>query len=139
MPSNDHIINQMAEDTRLAEALQFYGMGELAGAVERVAIEVLVAGLTASTVECLVVGHEPDQIGRPKICEFLRSEVTVQYFTAERAVVLIPKAYVPAFALWRHELKGSRLADLERRVARHNAPYLKSTSAKTEKIGNVRI
>lgn len=124
---------------QLAEALAFYNMGEAAEPVERVAIEVLVAGLTAQTVECLVVGHEPDQIGRPKICEFLRSEVTVQYFTAERAVVLIPKAYVPAFALWRHQLTGDRLADLSARVARHNAPYLKSTSARTEKIGNVRI
>lgn len=135
MPSNDYIINQMR-----AEALAFYGMGESGEPVERVAIEVLVAGLTASTVECLVVGHEPDQIGRPKICEFLRSEVTVQYFTAERAVVLIPKAYLPAFALWRHELKPARLADLAARVAVHNAPLLRSgSSRKPEKIGNIRI
>lgn len=123
----------------LDEALRFYGMGELADAVvERVPVEAYIVRLTAATVECLVLSPEIDPEPN-KACEFLRSEVVVQYFSAERAMVKIPKAYLPAFCLWRYRLDGHQLEEVERRVARHNAPYLKTSSAVPERVGNIRI
>lgn len=129
---------RLSGENALAEALAFYGMGELAEPVERVVIEAYVTRLTASTVECLALSPEIDPEPN-KACEFLRSEVAVQYFSAERAMISIPKAYLPAFCLWRYRLTGQHLAEVKSLVARHNAPYLKSTPAKPERIGNVRI
>jgi len=74
-----------------------------------------------------------------KRCEFVRSQVIVNLYNANAAVVLIPKAYLPAFCLWKYELTGLPLAAFERRVAVHNSPYLKQTAAKSERIGSVRI
>lgn len=122
----------------LADALAFYGMGGLADATERVAVEAYVEKLTADTVICEVLCPAID-LQPNKQCEFLRSEVVVQYFSATRAMIRIPKAYLPAFCLWRYELTGRQLETVEALVARHNAPYLKSSPAKSERVGNIRI
>lgn len=124
--------------SRLSEALAFYGMGELADAVTRVSVAAVIDRVTDDAVICDVMS--PSLTGEPmKRCEFVRSQVIVNLYNANAAVVLIPKAYLPAFCLWKYELTGKLLATFEARVARHNAPYLKSTSAKPERIGNVRI
>lgn len=153
---HDHLHNQDSAlhtpHSRLSEALAFYGMGEMAEAVvERVAVVGVVESLTETAVIVLVSGEQGAVSSKngsqitargslpQKRCEFLRSEVTVQYFSAERACIRIPKAYLPAFCLWRYELTGHQLAEVERLVACHNAPYLKTSVAKPEKIGNLRI
>jgi hypothetical protein len=134
MPSNDYIINQMR-----AEALRFYGMGEAAERVERVAVAAVVVSLTMTVVTVDVINPRASDPEKFKRCEFLRSEAIVQMYNANSGLIRLPKAYLPAFCLWKFELKGRLLGVYEEHVARHNAPYLKSTSAKTEKIGNMRI
>lgn len=131
MPSNDHIINQMR-----GEALRFYHMGEPDGPMERVSIVAAIDAVTVDTVYASVLS--PESLER-KHCEFMRSEVIVQFYNAENAVVRIPKAYLPAFCLWKYELKGAVLELYEKRVAEHNAPLLRRSEHKPERVGSVRI
>lgn len=126
------------DPTQLAEALRFYGMGEFADRVERVSIAAVVDRVTESMVICDVMS--PNLTGEPvKRCEFERSCVIVSHYNASAAIVRIPKAYLPAFCLWKYELTGKLLATFEARVAIHNAPYLSTSDRKPERVGSVRI
>jgi hypothetical protein len=145
----------ITDHSQLSEALAFYGMGELAAAVaepEYVKVAAIVERVTQDGVLCRVLATEHTECTEifsekrlsdlcalsGKSCEFQRSLVTLYFYTLERAVVRIPKAFLPAFCLWKYELTGKLLEQLETRVATNNA-LPPPRPARTETIGNVRI
>jgi hypothetical protein len=143
MPSNDYILNQMRSD-----ALAFYGLGE-GDVTEFVKVAAVVERVTQDSVLCTVLdwsgerpAHQISSIagGTPTVkrCEFRRDLVTLYFYSLERAVVRIPKAFLPAFCLWKYELTGKTLAELEQRVAA-NLALPSSRPAVVEKIGAIRI
>lgn len=127
---------------QLAEALRFYGMGEPADGVERTSVAAVIERVTETEAICDVMNLSvPPAVagGVPKKrCLFLRSQVIVLHYNLQAAIVRIPRAFLPAFCLWKYELTGKLLEGFERRVATNLAlPHRQP--AKVEKFGSVRI
>ena len=91
---------------------------------------------TADTIVCRVYGSIEDA---PLECEFLRSAVSAQFFSAEKVLIELPLAFLQVFNLEAYMVTGEMLEIYREAVKQHNAPYLKQAGEEPEKVGNVRI
>lgn len=122
----------------LEDALRHFGLGDR-GPQETVQIAAVIDSVSETSVVCDMMAVT--QKGEPvKRCEFLRSDVTVEYYNASSALVSIPKSYLPVFNLEHYVLTGRVLERFQELVRRHNARYLKvSRVSRVEKVGSIRI
>ena len=91
---------------------------------------------TADTIVCRVYG--PSEL-EPLECEFLRSAVSAQYFSAEKVLIELPLAFLQVFNLEGYMVTGELLEIYREAVRQHNAPYLKQAGKEPGKVGNVRM
>lgn len=116
--------------SQIAAALEHFGLGPVNDR-QFAMIAVTVESITETTLT--VKPHR-----RKLPLELMRSQVTAVYYTAERAVIKMPRRMIVALDLEHIALSGRRLDYFMKRVAEHNA--LRPTSSrKPESVAGIRI
>lgn len=133
MTDHDHIITAMRRDA-IAEALAYYGLGELG---RRVTVNVY--GTVRSYGSIVYVTLTNGRRVSPEF-EWLISSIDLEYDSAYTAVINVPMSFVTIFNLALYVLDDEKVRRRMRNVEMWNVPYLPPVSGRqVEIVGGVRI